>query len=48
MKARYNFGEAAPGGSIIIKFILKKQLMKVWIGFKWLRIRSSVELLCMK
>jgi hypothetical protein len=28
-------------GSIILKQILKKQLLKVWNGFIWLRIGTS-------
>jgi len=32
-------------GEIILEWILKKYGMRVWIGLKWLRIRSSSGIL---
>jgi hypothetical protein len=39
------FGGPSVDERIILKWILKKQGVRVWTRFKWLRIRSSSRLL---
>jgi hypothetical protein len=42
LKGRDHYlGDLSIGERIILKFILKKQDVRVWTGFIWLRIRSS-------
>jgi hypothetical protein len=42
LKGRHHVGGGqAEGGKIILKWVLKKQDMRVWTGVIWLRIRPS-------
>jgi hypothetical protein len=44
-KGERPYGDLGTDERIILKWILKKQDGKIWIGFVWLRIGSSGRLL---
>jgi len=45
MKKRYNLKDVSVDGKIILKWALKKQDRRAWIGFVFLRIRARFRTL---
>jgi len=43
LKGRDNLRNLSKGRRIILKLIVKKQLVRLWHGFVWVRILSSGE-----
>jgi hypothetical protein len=38
---KYLFGDVGIDGKIVLKWILKKQVVRMWTGLSWLRIGCS-------
>jgi hypothetical protein len=45
LEGRNHLGDLSIDERIILKWILKKQGMRMWTGFMWLRIRTNSRLL---
>jgi hypothetical protein len=45
MKGRDNFEDLGIDGKIVLEWLLGEKCGKVWIGFIWLRVRTSVRIL---